>query len=449
MIFNNFNFIFIFLPMFLLSYFLAGKYFKNHIILIYGILYYVFGNIYKPIYITIFILLILVNYLLYYLIYTENNSNIKRIKFLISIGLNVLIICIFKSGLIYKSIPSGLSFYTFHFISLLADSYKSEIKLKISFIKFMQYIVFFPKLLSGPITRYEYFNEQYENKKIKVESFILGLYLFSVGLALKCLLADNIYYIINQINVYGYDSISILTAWLGVYSFTMNLYFDFAGYSLMAIGIAKMIGMNLPENFNLPFSSKSVSEFWRRWHITLGQFFRDYIYIPLGGNFNNKNLPRQIINIIIVWIITGIWHGFKLNYLLWAMSICLVIIIEKIFLNKIYSKFYFIGKILVLIFIPFTFLIFSIENIGMLRTYISKLFDISSLENTREFISILKSYWKIFVIGMIFMTSFPRKLCNKIYNNKLLMLIFAIVFIIISCIMININSTDTFKYFTF
>lgn len=449
MIFNNLNFILIFIPTFLLSYYLASPYFKNHIIFIYSLLYYIFGNINKPINICVFIILILINYAFYYILYIENDVNIKKYKLFISMLFNIIIISIFKSGVLFKTLPTGLSFYTFHFISLLVDSYKNKSQSKISFIKFMQYIVFFPKLLSGPITRYEYFNEYYENKKILFDTFIKGLYLFSIGLALKCLLSDNINYIINQINVYGYESISIFTAWIGVYSFTMNLYFDFAGYSLMAIGIAKMVGMNLPENFNLPFSSKSVSEFWRRWHITLGQFFRDYIYIPLGGNFNNKNLHRQIINIIIVWIITGLWHGFKLNYLLWAMSICVVIILEKLFLNKLYLKFDVLGRLLVIIFLPFTFLIFSIENLNMLQIYVSKLFDLSSIDNIREFTSILKSYWKIFVIGLIFMTNIHRRLCEKIYNNRYLMILLAIILIISSCIMININSADTFKYFTF
>ena len=449
MIFNDLNFILIFLPAFLLSYFLASSYYKNFIILIYGVLYYIFGNINHIENIIILLILVLINYIFYYLLYIENIDSVKKIKLFLFVLFNVITIGVFKSGIIVKTIPNGLSFYTFHFISLLADSYNREGSEKISFINFIQYITFFPKLLSGPITRYEYLKKKKKNKNISTDNFIKGLYLFSIGLGLKCLLSDNIYYIINQINVYGYESISILTAWLGVYSFTMNLYFDFAGYSLMAIGIAKMMGMNLPENFNLPFNSKSVSEFWRRWHITLGHFFRDYIYIPLGGNFNNKNLFGQIVNIIIVWLITGLWHGFKLNYILWAMSVCIIIILEKMFLNKVYSKFSLIGIILVIIFIPFTFLIFSIENISMLTVYIGKLFDISSIKNIREFIYIFESYWKIFIIGILFMTGIPRRLSEKIYNNKYLMLILAIILIIVSCVMININMADTFKYFTF
>lgn len=450
MIFDGFNFIFLFLPTFLLSYFIAGDNLKNVIIFLFSILYYVFGNIDNPLNIIILITLTVINYLFYYLIFTEDNENKKRTKLTISVLFNVIIIAVLKTEIILKSMPSGLSFYVFHYISILADTYKIEVKAeKISFLKFVQYIVFFPKLLSGPITRYDYFDKSYSNKEISIDNFIKGIYIFTVGLALKCILSDNIYNIINQINVYGYDSISIYTAWIGMISFTMNLYFDFAGYSLMAIGLAKSIGMSLPDNFNLPFYSKSVSEFWRRWHITLGQLFKDYVYIPLGGNCGNKNLPRQILNIFIVWVLTGLWHGFKINYIMWAMSVCLVIVLEKVFLLKVYNKCEIIGRIIVIIFIPFTFLIFSIENLNYLNTFICKLCDFSTTNNIRDFISIYKAYYKVFIIGIVFMTNIPKKIFTRISNYRLVMIIITVVLFILSCYMININNSDAFKYFTF
>ena len=346
MMFNSINFIFIFLPAFLLSYYFASDSFKNVIIFIFSVLFYIIGNINNVANILVLIVLTIINYYLYYIIHNENDLRKKRIKIIISIGFNLYILILFKSEILTKTMPLGLSFYTFHFISLLVDSYKSDNTIeKLSFGNFVQYILFFPKLLSGPITRHKYFDNTYNDKKYSLNNLIKGIYLFSIGLALKCLLSDNIGNIINQINIYGYDSISIGTAWIGMFCFTMKLYFDFAGYSLMAIGIAKAIGIKLPDNFNLPFASKSISEFWRRWHITLGHFFRDYVYIPLGGNCGNKNLIRQSINIIIVWILTGLWHGFKLNYIIWAMLICLVIIFEKVFLNKIYNRVELIGRI--------------------------------------------------------------------------------------------------------
>ena len=450
MVFNSFNFIFLFLPTFLLSYLIAGDNFKNVVIFVFSILYYVFGNINNYLNIIILIILTILNYLFYYFIYIENDAKRKKTKLAISVVFNVAVIAILKSELLLKSMPVGLSFYVFHFISITADVYKQESNDdKISFFRFVQYIIFFPKILSGPITRYKYFDNSYNNKEISSDSLIKGLYIFSVGLALKCILSDNIFNIINQINVYGYDGISILTAWVGMYSFTMNLYFDFAGYSLMAIGLAKMMGMMLPDNFDLPFYSKSVSVFWRKWHITLGQFFRDYVYIPLGGNCGNKNLLRQVLNITIVWILTGLWHGFKINYILWAMSVCLMIIIEKVFLLKVYNKCSLLGHIIVLLFIPFTFLIFSIDNTNMLMTFIGKLKDFSSLNNIRDFEAIYKSYYKVFIVGILFMTSIPKKIYLKILDNKIIMIIITIVLFVLSCYMLNISNTDLFKYFTF
>lgn len=450
MMFNSINFIFIFLPAFLLSYYFASDSFKNVIIFIFSVLFYIIGNINNVANILVLIVLTIINYYLYYIIHNENDLRKKRIKTIISIGFNLYILILFKSEILTKTMPLGLSFYTFHFISLLVDSYKSDNTIeKLSFGNFAQYILFFPKLLSGPITRHKYFDNTYNDKKYSLNNLIKGIYLFSIGLALKCLLSDNIGNIINQINTYGYDSISIGTAWIGMFCFTMKLYFDFAGYSLMAIGIAKAIGIKLPDNFNLPFVSKSISEFWRRWHITLGHFFRDYVYIPLGGNCGNKNLIRQSINIIIVWILTGLWHGFKLNYIIWAMLICLVIIFEKVFLNKIYNRVELIGRIIVILFMPFAFLIFSIEDLNLLKVYITKLFDISTISNGRELLIIWKLYWKIFLIGILFMTSIPKKILISLYKNKACMIILTIILIILSCYMINISSGDVFKYFTF
>ena len=449
MIFSDFNFIFLFLPTFFLSYFIAGDNFKNVIIFLFSILYYIFGNLNNVINVYILIILTIINYLFLYNIFSESDNRTKSIKLYISVFFNILIIAILKSGLFLNTMPVGLSFYVFHYISILIDVKNNNNFGKISFLRFAQYIIFFPKLLSGPITRYDLFDKTYSNKDISFDNFLKGLYIFAIGLALKCILSDNIYNIINTINVYGYESISIFTAWVGMYSYTMNLYFDFAGYSLMAIGIAKSIGIVLPDNFNLPFLSKSVSEFWRRWHITLGQFFRDYVYIPLGGHCDHKNIYRQIVNIVVVWLLTGLWHGFKINYLLWAMSVCIIIIMEKLLLLKVYKKCDIIGRIIVIVLIPFTFLIFSIENINNLKLYILKLIDFSTIKSFRDFESILKSYYKVFIVGLLFMTHIPKLLFMKIYNYRYIMVIITIILIVLSCYMINVTNSDLFKYFTF
>ena len=452
MLFNTQNFIFLFLPAFFLSYYLASEKMRNAVILIYSILFYVIGNYDRPFNILILVALMIINFLCLQLIIRHKQENSKYLKclFVASIAFNIGTICFFKVYSLSNVMSLGLSFYVFHFISLLVDTYKSQSNNnQISNYNYLNYILYFPKILSGPITRYDYFISKLDGKDKMRDSFFKGLFYFAVGLSLKCLLADNINYIINQINVYGFDSISILTAWMGMYSYTMKLYFDFAGYSLMAIGIAKAMGMDLPTNFDLPFCSKSVSEFWRRWHITLGHFFRDYIYIPLGGNFKNENLFRQSLNLAIVWIVTGLWHGFKINYIIWAMIICAFIILEKTYLKKVYNKCGILGTVLVNIFMPFAFLIFSIENIPELRVYISRLFSLSSIENMRDFQVIFGLYWKIFIIGIVFMTKYPKKAMEVIQKNKTLMIVVTIILLLLSAYMINITDSDTFKYFAF
>ena len=450
--FNTNNFILFFLPAFLLSYFVADLKFKNTIILLYSILFYVIGNFNNPINIAILFILTILNYVFCYYIFKYNNADNKKSKFLtiFSVAFNIIILCIFKSNLVTKNIPLGLSFYIFHFISVLVDSCSLNCdKEQFSFINFISYILYFPKILSGPITRYDYYISKCNNKDISKDRCLKGLFYFSIGLALKALLSDNVSYIVNQINVYGFDSISILTAWMGMYSYTMRLYFDFAGYSLMAIGLANVMGMDLPVNFDLPFCSKSISEFWRRWHITLGHFFRDYIYIPLGGNFENKNIFRQSINLIIVWLVTGLWHGFRLNYILWAMLIFAFIILEKAFVRKVYYKYVIVGRVLVNLVMPFAFLIFSIENLNDLSIYVSRLFDLYSINNMRDFKVIFNLYGKIFLIGIFFMTKYPKAIMSWIEKRKVIMIIVSVALIALSIYMFNVLGTDTFKYFAF
>lgn len=452
MLFNTNNFIFIFLPAVLLSYFIADAKFKNIILIIYSVLFYVIGNYKNPLNIIILIAFTVLNYLFCYYIFKFKKANNTVLKLLVifAISFNIIILCIFKSNIFTDNMPLGLSFYIFHFISVLADSYRlADVSNKFSFSNFSSYILYFPKILSGPITRYDYYISKCRHKGISKSKFLKGMFYFSVGVALKSLLSDNISYIVNQINVYGFDSISFVTAWMGMYSYTMRLYFDFSGYSLMAMGLANVMGMDLPTNFDLPFCSKSISEFWRRWNITLGHFFRDYIYIPLGGNFNNKNLLRQSVNLMAVWFVTGLWHGFKTNYILWAMLICAFIILEKAFLNKIYGRYEIIGRIVVNTFMPFVFLIFSIENLSDLSTYSSRLFDLSSINNVRDFKVIFSLYGRIFIMGILFMTKYPKTIMSWIEKRKVIMVTVSIVLLILSIYMFNILGSDTFKYFTF
>ena len=450
MLFNSTNFITFFLPAFLISYFLVSRKFKSAVIFVYNILFIIlcYYNSIIGFYALLFSLI--VNYICISILYLIRKKLVlKKLVLFFSVTVNVLILVCFKSNFNGLVMPIGFSFYTFHNISVIVDYYRElsnnkEYK-RISIFSYLSFILFFPKFLSGPIERYDKFKISGDNKP----ELISGVYTFSIGLALKCLLSDNLDLLVNQIYTFGFDSMSIAVAWVGVYCYTMKLYFDFAGYSLMAIGIAKTVGITLSENFDAPFTSSSVTEFWRRWHITLGRFFRDYIYIPLGGNCNNKNIIRQIFNLFFVWVITGLWHGFKPNYIIWAMISFVCIVFEKVFLLKTFKKYNSLGKTFTNIIMPIGFLIFSIENLSDLRIYMTRLFDFRSLSNMKDFVYIINQYWKIFMIGILFLTRFPKILSECIKKNKFIMLIISIILLYLSLKMISISSTDVFKYFTF
>lgn len=458
MLFNSIHFIFVFMIAFLISYFLFDEKYRNFIILLYSILFYMLNTIDNPISFIILIFTIVVNYVLLYLLFVYYDSKLTcKIFVIVSIFFNILIMFIFKFEVFGVSFPIGFSFYVFHIISCIIDVNKNYIKCrdngknnieKISFYNFVSYVVFFPKILTGPITRFNDFILDFNSKrKFDINFFINGFSLFSIGLGLKVLLSDNLYYVINQINVYGFNSISVLTAWLGVYSYTMKLYFDFAGYSLMAIGLGKILCFNLPINFNLPFSAISVTDFYRRWHISLMEFFKDYVYIPLGGNCNG-NIIMQIRNIFIVWVLTILWHGVKINYFIWGISTFAVIALEKVIFLKLFNKYKIIGHIFIIVYIPLTFLIFSIEDYNELFIYLTRLVNFDSLYAI-DFIEIIHDYYKIIIICLLFITPIPKLCYEKIKTNKIVISILSIIIFILSIFFINIVNADTFKYFRF
>lgn len=443
MLFNSYNFILIFLVAFLLSYFLATYKLKKYVILFYSIAFYIIGSISSSYGIIILFISILLNYCFSLIIY--KSKIYKKIFFSVFISLDVLSLVIFKLKVGGMLMPLGFSFVVFHYISYLSDLYTGKIE-KIDALNYFNYILFFPKLISGPITRYSEFTTNYESDYVDKNDLIIGLFTFSSGLMLKCLLSDNLSYITNQIEVFGYESIGMITAWIGAYAYYFRLYFDFAGYSLMAIGIARMFGYSLPTNFDTPLASKSVSEFWRRWHITLGAFFRDYVYIPLGGNRSGK--LRQAFNLFVVWLLTGFWHGLTPNYLIWAYVIYIFIVFEK-FIYKIKNK--YIGIVSVVIIMPLVFLIFEITKLPDLYIYFSRLIDIKSFGYSADLEVIMTNYFKIFIVSIIFATVLPKMIFNKIINNnkKVMMLILSFIFIALSLYMLSIGESDTFRYFTF
>lgn len=432
MAFSSTVFLFVFLPALLLIYYcklVKNNKTRNIILLIASLLFYAYG---EPIYILVMLVSILINYTMGLLINKckEENKNAK-IVLIIGIIFNIGILIIFKylnfilenltlltnKDLTIESItlPLGISFYTFSILSYLIDVYKGEIKTNEGLLNIALYITFFPKILQGPIIKYSQMQEEINNRKYVQKDFTEGVIRFIIGLAKKVIIANYIALIAD--NCFMVGSMSTATAWLGAISYTLQIYFDFSGYSDMAIGIGKMFGFNLPENFDYPYSAGSITEFWRKWHITLGLWFRNYVYIPLGGSRVKK--PRLIFNLLVVWLLTGIWHGANWNFVIWGLIYFVLLAIEKLtnlHKNKKFTK--TIGHIYTLFFVIIGWVFFRSDSIESAIKYLTEMFTIGKkgiIDVT--FIEYLKQAWFVLTVGII--ASFPvTKAIQKIIEKK-------------------------------
>lgn len=350
MVFSSLTFLFAFLPIVFIVYYAVPKKAKNVVILVSGLLFYAWG---EPIYVLAMILSTFIDYTAGRLIDRyDDKPGIRTACLIVSLVMNIGLLGTFKYlGFLINSVngwfglsipnpnlplPIGISFFTFQSMSYTIDLYRRNIKVQKSAVSFMAFVTLFPQIVAGPIVRYEDVQNELDSRSITEKMLGDGISRFITGLGKKVLIANNIGMLWSQIKATDYGELSAVTAWLGILAFTFQIYFDFSGYSDMAIGLGKMMGFNFPENFNYPYMSHSISEFWRRWHITLGAWFRSYIYIPLGGN--RKGLPRTIINLLIVWAITGIWHGASWNFMLWGVYFGVLIIIERLFMGKVLEK---------------------------------------------------------------------------------------------------------------
>ena len=350
MVFSNLLFMYVFFPFTLIIYYFSPRKMRNFVILLVSLLFYSWG---EPIYINLMLASILIGYIGTIFIdkYKEDKEKSRCILVTtIVIILSTLIFfkyygflidninLIFGLNLKIRTLPLplGISFYTFKLISYVVDVYTRKVKVQKNFINFATYVSMFPQLLSGPIVQYSTIENQLTNRKESIQKFSDGVEKFISGLGKKVIIANNIGLIWDQVIGNSISEISILTAWIGIISFTFQIYFDFSGYSDMAIGLGKMFGFDFYENFNYPYISKSITDFWRRWHISLGTWFKDYIYIPLGGNRTGK--AKQIRNIFIVWLITGLWHGASWNYIIWGLYFGIILFIEKSGFLKILKK---------------------------------------------------------------------------------------------------------------
>lgn len=456
MVFSSLIFIFRFLPIFFISYFFTPNKYKNLSLLIFSLIFYTFG---EPKYFPLMIASIIVDYIISIII--ENNfENRRKCKFLLilSIIFNIGMLFFFKyynffienMNLLFNTsintikvaLPLGISFYTFQTLSYTIDVYRGKFKAERNIIDFGAFVSLFPQLIAGPIVKYSDINKEIKDRSISFSNIEEGLEEFIIGLSKKVLIANNIGMLWNEISNKNIESISMPLAWISILAFAFQIYFDFSGYSSMAVGLGKILGFNFPINFNFPYISRSISEFWRRWHITLGSWLKEYIYIPLGGNRVSKK--RLFFNLLLLWFLTGFWHGAEYNFILWGIYFFIFIYLEKLFLSKILNKYIIFSHIYTVFILLIGWCIFAITDLNTLRVYIGKLF---TFDLTLDYIFYLRNYIIIFIICIVSSTPLIQKFYNKMNKNIRTVIIF-ILFLLSIAYLVD-SSYNPFLYFRF
>ena len=458
MVFSSILFIFRFLPIAMGIYFLTPKKLKNLSLLILSLIFYSWG---EPRYFLLMIASIFVDYFIS--INIEKNNKNKKIKILllaISIIFNVGILFFFKYinffieninsifnmslNNVKITLPLGISFYTFQTMSYTIDVFLGKVKAEKNIINFGAFVCLFPQLIAGPIVKYIDISKELKNRDINLDEIQEGIRLFILGLGSKVLIANNIGSLWNEVETMGFNNISTILAWMGIIAFSLQIYFDFNGYSLMAIGLGKILGFNFPNNFNYPYESRSITEFWRRWHITLGQWFKQYVYIPLGGNRLGR--ARTYFNLFIVWFLTGLWHGASCNFILWGLYFFILICIEKNGLLNLLNKHKLISHIYTIFFILVGWVLFAVIDLNKIINFLKKMFIFNA---GNEWIYYLRNYIIIYTIAIIFSTSFLKKIYNKFVKSNIVETIILITIFLLSIAYLVDSSYNPFLYFRF
>ena len=466
MVFSSAIFVFLFLPLVLLCYFLSPRKLKNYVLLFFSLVFYVFGG---PKFLLVLLAVVLIDYVGAILIHKTNK---KKLFLILTITCNILVLVYFKyTGFFLENVnsifglkitipkivlPIGISFYTFQAMSYVIDVYRNKVKLQKNFLTLLLYVSLFPQLVAGPIVRYETIEDELNNRKETFNDISEGIKRFILGLAKKVIIANQMGLLADTI--FGLNELSTPVAILGGIAYMFQIYFDFSAYSDMAIGLGRIFGFKFLENFNFPYISKSITEFWRRWHISLSTWFRDYIYIPLGGN--RKGIKRQIINMLIVWLLTGFWHGAEWNFVLWGLYYFIFLVLEKFVLNKFLDKLpNFLRHVYAIVVIYFGWIIFRCDSMELLKHYFNALFSFNfSAMSFNEILIYLESYYVYFILAIIFSTPVYYKLVEKISSvkNKKLKLVLdiihylgLIVIFIITIMFLAYSSYNPFIYFRF
>jgi alginate O-acetyltransferase complex protein AlgI len=466
MVFSSTIFLCVYLPLVLLGYYICPKKGRNLFLLIVSLVFYAWG---EPKYVFLMIFSILVNYIFGRLM-DKNRGRQKRMKLLLvlSVVIDLGLLSVFKYtdfiitnvnaifgssfDLLKIALPIGISFYTFQAMSYTIDVYRNDVRVQKNLIDFGMYITMFPQLIAGPIVRYADVQDQLAERSVTTADFSEGVMRFVVGLGKKVLLANQMGAVWSEIYALGGD-VSALMAWTGAIAYTFQIYFDFSGYSDMAIGLGRMFGFKFPENFRYPYQSVSITDFWRRWHITLSTWFKEYLYIPLGGN--RCGLARQALNLLIVWSLTGFWHGAGWNFVMWGLYYFVILFIEKLFLLKALDKLPKLFRhVYALLLIVIGWVIFASDDVSVLLPYLGSMFGANGAIGGMDVYTLLTKA-ALLVICCIASTELPKKLflsAAGAMNEKAaftLKSVLMIALLALSMILLIGDSYNPFLYFRF
>lgn len=427
MVFSSIVFLFRFLPVFLFLYFAVPKRMRNLILFFGSLIFYAWG---EPVYVILMLFSTVSDYMIGRQIEKSHEQGmLRRAKsfLILSIVINLGMLGFFKYAvfligtinqmtgvsipLLQLTLPIGISFYTFQTMSYSIDVYRKETRAQKSLLAFGCFVAMFPQLIAGPIVKYHQVDQYLVKRTYEIGNIWKGTRRFILGLGKKVLLANNIGLLFTQISSLPFENMPVLTAWLGMFAYAFQIYFDFSGYSDMAIGLAQIMGIALEENFQYPYISTSITEFWRRWHISLGSWFREYVYIPLGGN--RKGFGRQILNLLVVWSLTGIWHGAGWNFLLWGLWFGVLLVIEKICLKKWLEKLpRVVGWLYSLVAVLVGWVFFSMTDMSQIISYLKSMFRIQGGLLNEAALYLCSNYAILLMILVVAATPLPKKIMD-------------------------------------
>lgn len=471
MVFSSIAFIMYFMPVFFLVYYILPASYKNAWLFLASLGFYYYGVRGNPGYLLLMLMSVVVNFVAGKLIAAQKTKRARKAWLVVGIVYDLGWLILFKYlGFLIENLnalfgamhvkvqletwnlilPIGISFYTFQIISYLVDVYRRETKAEKSLISLGTYLCMFPQLIAGPIVNYHLIQEQLHKRKHSMEKVESGLKVFALGLAYKVLLANRVGHLWTEVTAIGYESISTPLAWMSIVAYSLQLYFDFYGYSLMAIGLGRMMGFDFPQNFNNPYMAVSMTDFWRRWHMTLGGWFREYVYIPLGGN--RGGFAKTVRNMFVVWLLTGLWHGASWNFVLWGLLLFVLLFVEKAGLGKVLERHKALGHIYMILWIPLSWLVFVITDLSQLGIYLQKLFPFFGSTGTvlfqGDYLKYGKTYGIYLVLGILFATGVQEKLLKKNKNRLwVILLLLALFWASVYCMYLGMD--DPFLYFRF